>query len=95
MFVYASACSRVLACTGSFILVAATHLSHRPPKAEDVVQVQLPLRANLFIIRHLQAKTKRTISNVQLQYADYAALLACSPAAIQHVMYDCFSLCYH
>lgn len=49
------------------------------------------LGGNQFNIRHLQAKPKPTVSNFQMQDADYTALLASSPAAIQHMMYNCFS----
>ena len=68
-------------------LTAATLLFHKSIQEEGGVQVQFRLDGSLFNIRRLQAKTKTRISNIhELQYADDCALVAHSPAAMQHAL---------
>lgn len=65
------------------------HPTTGPLRLEQAVPAPLPLRGNLLNVRRHRAKTEAPVRQVELQYADYAALLACSPAAMRHVTYAC------
>ena len=76
-------------------LAAVTLLFHQSGTEGGGVSVQFRLDGSLFNLRRLQTKTKNTLVNIQeLQYADDCALLAHSPAAMQHAL-DTLSALYH
>lgn len=71
----------------NLFLTAATLLFHKTIQEDGGVKIQFRLDGSLFNIRRLQAKTKTLTSNIhELQYADDCALLAHTPAAMQHAL---------
>lgn len=56
-------------------------------RAEDGIQMEYRLDGRLFNIRRLKARAKTTISQlVDLQYADYAALMSHTSESMQRIL---------